>query len=593
VKLFPSSSSSRVVIRWLLIAAFALALAIQVEACKRAAKPNTLVIAIEALPRGFDPRFSTVNTKSARIMQLIYDTLMVKDEHFDFVPSLADRFQESEDRRTFTFHLRPGVKFHNGKPLTSADVKYTFESILLPATRSPIRGTVDKISSIETPDPLTVVFHTSEPFYTFVGNLPAIGIIPEGAGPELINRPIGSGPYRFVSYSEGEPIKLEANPDYWGGAASIPRIEIQVITDNSTRQAALMSGEVDLVYNAEFDPETVRALRGRHDMQVVIGDGTNIAHLGINLTVPPLNSQKVRQAIACAIDREAIIHRLLRDQARRADSILPPEQWAYEPNVTVYNYDPQRAKQLLDEARLSDPDGDGPQPRFRITLITSTNQLSRNIGAIIQEQLRRVGIQLDLQSLETATLLDKITKAQFDLYYLISVGGNQSTDIFQFVYHSRYQDSEFNDQIARLRATADPVQVEQILDHIAAILARRDYCPNPEVDRLVEQAAREKSITIRRQLYLRIASLLTDRGGANRSRYCNPQVDRWIIDAERASDRAMKKELYSRIQKTVSEELPQIYLWYPANVLVARKRVGNIQIEPSGSWYFITRLTLE
>jgi peptide/nickel transport system substrate-binding protein len=577
---------------WLLpVTLAALALLPQI-ACLRGGKPDTLVMAIEAPPRGFDPRLNTVNPYSARIMQLVYDTLMVKDEHFDFVPSLADRFEQSADGTVIIFHLRPQILFHNRKLLTSADVKYTFESILSPAMKSPIRGSIDKLSSIDTPDPLTVVFHAREPFYTFIGNLPAIGIVPEGSGPEIINAPIGTGPYRFVSYAEAEPVRLEANPDYWGGAPAIPHLAVQVINDNSTRQAALMSGEVDLAYNTQFDPETIRALQGRRGLQVEIAGGSNIAHLGVNLTSPLLSNQKLRQAIAYAIDRETIIHRLLRDQARRADSILPPEQWAYNPNVTVYDYNPAGARQLLDEAGFPDPDGDGPQPRFALTLMTTTNQLSRNIATVIQDNLRQVGIQLDLESLETATLFDKIAKAQFDLYYLISVGGNQSTDIFQFVYHSRYQNPEFNDAIAKLRGTADQAAMQPLLNLLASILSRRDYCPDPEVDSLVEQAAVIENPESRKELYLRIAGLLTDRGGANRSRYCNPQVDRWIVEAERARDRQAKRDLYEKIQLVVSDELPQIYLWYPANVLVARTRVHDIQIEPSGSWYFIRKLTL-
>jgi len=125
-------------------------------------------------------------------MQLIYDTLVVKNNRFEFVPSLAERVEESADHQTFTFHLRQGVYFHNGKPLTSADVKYTFESIKEPATKSPIRGTVAKIDSIDAPDQQTVVFHASEQF-DFIGSLPAIGIIPEGAGTEQTAAPVGSG----------------------------------------------------------------------------------------------------------------------------------------------------------------------------------------------------------------------------------------------------------------------------------------------------------------------------------------------------------------------------------------------------------------
>ena len=560
--------------------------------CHRGGEPGTLVIAIEVPPRGFDPRFSTTFQTSARIMQLIYDTLVVRNERFEFVPSLAERFEESEDHRTFSFHLRQGVTFHDGRALTSADVKYTFDSLLSPALRSPIRGAVDKIASIDAPDPLTVIFHATEPFYTFIGNLPAIGIIPDGAGTEIINAPIGSGPYKFVSYSEGDAVQLKANSNYWGGAPRIPRVHVKVVTDNSTRQAELMSGEVDLAYNAQFDPETIRALARRANMQVVIGDGASIGYLGVNVSSNSLlSNHKIRQAIAYGIDRDVIIHRLLRDQARKANAIMPPEHWAYDPNVTVYDHDPERAKQLLDEAGYGDPDGDGPLPRLTLTILTTTTQLSRNIASIMQDQLRHVGIQLELQSLEPATLFDRLNKTQFDLYYLIGIGFNQLTDVFQFVYHSRYQDPQFNEAIAKLRGTTDP-QLRVLFDQIASRLERREYCPNDEVDKLADEAKATDSTATKKQLYLRIAAMLTDRGGQNRMRYCNPQVDRWIVEAEHANDRAQKLDLYSKIQKTVSEELPQIYLWYPANVLVARTRVSNIEIEPSGSWYFVSKLTL-
>jgi peptide/nickel transport system substrate-binding protein len=562
--------------------------------CRRGAEPGTLVIAIEIAPRGFDPRFSTTFQTSARIMQLIFDTLVIKNEKFEFVPSLARQFEESDDHKTFTFHLREGVTFHNGKPLTSADVKYTFDSLLSPELKSPIRGAVDKIRAIEAPDPLTVVFYAREPFYSFIGNLPAIGIIPTGAGTEIINAPIGSGPYKFVSYSEGDAVRLEANSAYWGGAPNIPRVNIKVVTDNSTRQAELMSGEVDLAYNAQFDPETVRALAQRSDIQVIVGDGASIGYLGANVSSNSLlTNQKIRQAVAFGIDRDVIIHRLLRDQARKANGVMPPEHWAYDQNVTVYDHDPDRAKQLLDEAGYPDPDGDGPKPRLALTMLTTTTQLSRNIASIMQDQLRRVGIQLELQSLETATLFDKIGKAQFDLYYLIGIGSNQLTDVFQFVYHSRYQDQQFNDAISKLRSTTDPTLMLPLFDQLSANLRRRTYCPSSEVDDLARQAESTETGPARKAIYLQIASLLTDRGGQNRMRYCNSQVDSWIVSAEQTNDRSSKLDFYYRIQDTVSAELPQIYLWYPANVVAARKRVGNINIEPSGSWFFVAKLTLQ
>ncbi len=451
-QLRPVKATARVLI--LLVAAL---LAMAGGACRRAAEPGTLVVAIELPPRGFDPRFSTTIIPSARVMQLIYDTLVTRSADFEFVSWLADRYEESTDQKTFTFYLRPGVTFHDGRPLTSADVKYTFDSILDPATQSPIRGAVEKIETIEAPDPLKVIFRAREPFYTFIGSLPAIGIIPEGSGSENIESPVGSGPYRFVSYSEGDMVRLEANESYWAGPPSIPRVNVVVITDNSTRQAALMSGEVDLAYNAQFDPETIRALGLRKDMQVIIGDGASIGYLGCNTSQTSiLANVKLRQAVAYGIDRQVIISQLLRSQAREAHAIMPPEHWAYNHNVTTYGHNPERAMQLLDEAGYADPDGDGPQPRLELSILTSTTQLSRNIASIMQDQLRRIGIRLNLESLETQTLFSRLAQAQYDLYYLIGIGFNQSTDVFQFVYHSRYQNPEFNDAVSKASRREQP-----------------------------------------------------------------------------------------------------------------------------------------
>jgi ABC-type transport system substrate-binding protein len=145
----------------------------------------------------------------------------------------------------------------------------------------------------------------------------------------------------------------------------------------------------------------------------------------------------------------------------------------------------------------------------------------------------------------------------------------------------------------RLHALLMPVISSADEEHPTA---STDFCFNREAVRLATRAAAldsRRDAAEKRESYLKVASILTDRGGQNRMRYCNPQVDEWIVAAERVNDRAAKLDLYSKTQKTVSEDLPQIYLWYPANVLVARSRVGNIQIEPTGSWFFITKLTLE
>src|SRR5262249_26283976 len=155
------------------------------------------------------------------------------------------------------------------------------------------------------------------------------------------------------------------------------------------------------------------------------------------------------------------------------------------------------------------------------------------------------------------TFFDRLARAQFDLYYLISVGGNQSTDIFQFVYHSRYHNDQFNEAIAELAAINNPAQMQPLFEVLDQILDRKDYCPNPEVDKLTLETASlqgEAHAREKKRLYLTISGLLTDAGGANRSRYCNPEVDRWIEEAQRAASRDQQRQHYQMIQQKVAEE---------------------------------------
>src|SRR5262249_8345391 len=204
----------------------------------------------------------------------------------------------------------------------------------------------------------------------------------------------------------------------------------------------------------------------------------NITHLGVNLQDPILKDRRVRQAIAYAIDKEAIIKDILRGQARPARSILPPGQWAFEPGAENYTYNPDLAKKLLDEAGKTEKQG---QPRMKLSLKTSPLSLSRKVGEALQEQLRRVGIELDLQPLERQKLNQDMTEGNFQLYLNTLVGGNQSTDIFKFVYssksippngqnRSRYNNPQV-DKLIDEAPTAPQERRKEIFSQIQKILA--------------------------------------------------------------------------------------------------------------------------
>ncbi|MCA1590584.1 MAG: ABC transporter substrate-binding protein [Acidobacteria bacterium] len=308
-----------------------------------------------------DTLTSTASDAAAeRVRNLMFNSLVKKDENFDYVGELAKEIQTSADGTTITFVLREGVKFHNGKNFTSADVKYTFDELF--ASNGYKSGaffdTVDKkrvkqILSLETPDAKTAVFTVARPALKnqLLSNLVAIPVIPENTAEQQKTSPIGSGPFKFVNFDPSQNVvELQANAEYWDGVPKIGKLRIKSVTDASSLQAELQTGGVDIAPNpSNLPPDAIKTLEGLGNLTVSQFDGSNIQYIGLNTRSPPLDNVKVRQAIGYAIDRENIIRQLLSGQARVAHSILPPNSWAYTPGVQ-YTHDPAKAKQLLREA---------------------------------------------------------------------------------------------------------------------------------------------------------------------------------------------------------------------------------------------------
>lgn len=425
----------------------------------------------------FDPRASA-DSAAERLRQLVFNSLTRKGENFEAVPDLAENFSHSSDYKTFTFKLRPNIKFHDGRLLSALDVKYTFETMLADKSLVKRASFEQDLATIQVLDPQTIVFHCRNPFPSLPNDVIPVGIIPEGSSAQQAKQPMGTGPFKFSSYVEDQEIVLNAYDQYFEGRPSFNRLRIKIVPDNSTRESELRKGTVDLAINADFDPVTVESLQQAPGVKVIIADGTNLAHLGVNLLDPILKNPRVRQALAYALDRETLIREVLRGQAKPAASLLPLTQAAYEREARSYNYDPARANQLLDEAGFK---AVNDQPRFKLTLKTSTLSIARKIGETLQAQLRRVGINLELQALERQKLTQDMTDGNFQLYYNVMVGGNQSTDMFRFVYHSRsippngQNRSRYNnpqmDKLLDESLTAGSERRQQIFSQVQKMLA--------------------------------------------------------------------------------------------------------------------------
>ncbi len=322
---------------------------------------GVFVTALESPPTTFDQLTGT-DASSERMRQLMFNSLVKKDERFDYVGDLATEYKRSDDGLSYTFTLRDGVKFHNGRTLTSQDVKYTLETLLKSGSRKAgdfFEGVSGErklysngyVTGIETPDAKTVVVKLRQPWLNLLSNLVPIGIIPQGSTLEDQKRqPVGTGFYKFVRYQESQQlIDLAAHDGYWGGAPAIKNLRVRVILDSNTLQAELKSGGVHISVVGNLQPEDYQVLGQDANLRVEQFPGVNVVYLSFNAQDEVLKDVRVRQAIAHAINREEIVKSLLLGQARVAHSILPEESWAFHAGQT-YTFDPEMAKKILDEA---------------------------------------------------------------------------------------------------------------------------------------------------------------------------------------------------------------------------------------------------
>src|SRR5579863_9841079 len=303
--------------------------------CSSKPDANTLVVIIESSPTNLDPRIG-LDAPSERIDNLIFDDLLSRGEDLNVAPGLAERW-EIPNPLTYVFHLHPGVKFHDGRPLTSRDVKWTFDSLLQGKIRSTKTANYRFVDHIDAVDDYTVVFHLKEPEAPLLWNLSdgAIGIVPAGSGDEMTRHPIGSGPFKFVSAETDKDVVIERNDDYWGERAKLARVRFAVVPEATTEALELRKGSGDIAINS-LTPDTVLTLAREPNLVVEQAHGTEMQYMAFNLRDPILKDVRVRQAVAYAIDREPMIDYLWRGQAEAARNILPRQSWAYNPDVRTY-----------------------------------------------------------------------------------------------------------------------------------------------------------------------------------------------------------------------------------------------------------------
>lgn len=472
-------------------AIFLIALCCCTAGCKRhQAVSDTITVLIESSPTNLDPRIG-VDAQSERIDSLIFDSLVRKDAHFNLQPWLAERW-ETPDPLTYIFHLRGGVRFHDGRPLTSADVKYTIDTILQGKVVSIKAGAYQTVDHVDAPDAQTVIFHLKKVDPALLWNLSdgGFGVVPAGSGRDFWQHPIGSGPFQFVSQEQDKDVVIERAPHCWQPLPAIAKVRFAVAPDATTRALELQKGSADATINA-LPADMVYAMRRDGKLQIDSGPGTILVYLIFNTRDAVLHDPRVRSAIALAINRPLIIHSLYRDQARLAESILPPEHWAWSNHVEQHAYDPAAANALLDRAGYArKPDGF----RFHIGMKTSTDEGSRLLAMVVQQQLADIGIALDVRSFEFATFYADVSRGTFQMAPSRWIGGNESTDIFQYAFST---------------AKFPPHG------------ANRGFYSNAEIDRLLQDAASSPDQSHQQADYARVQQILAKE---------MPTINLWYLD---------------------------------------------------------------
>ncbi|HYI13587.1 MAG TPA: ABC transporter substrate-binding protein [Thermoanaerobaculia bacterium] len=435
------------------------------------------VIAQQSSPTNLDPRVGNDNA-SGRIYDLCCRGLIKVTPEMDYAPDLAQSW-ETPDDRTVIFKLNPNAKFHDGRPVTAQDVKWTYDSTMSEAFVSSKKSGYSAVASIEAPDKHTVVFRLKEPNGGLFDNL-NMGIVPTGTDTNTAKtKPISSGPYKVVEFRTDERVELEASEHWHEGPPKLKRLTVRIIPDDTTRVLELRRGTIDLeINNIPF--ENVAEFEKSPKHQVIKKPGSVWQYLAFNLKDPILSKVEVRRAIAHAIDRQRIVQDLLRGHGVPTDTMFGQGHWARVENLPAYPYDPNRAKQLLDQAGYKDPDGDGPKPRFSLTFKSSTNAEANLRAEMIQQMLREVGIDMKIQTSELGTFLEDIGKGNFQLYSL-SRNGIQDPDFYYIIFHSRnvppegqnrgyYSNRKVDDLITQGRATFDRAKRKQIYGDIQRIV---------------------------------------------------------------------------------------------------------------------------
>jgi ABC-type transport system substrate-binding protein len=476
-----------------------------------------------------DPR--QINTQEAYIVCAnVYDCLVLYDYGATTIrPGLAESWEISDDNLVYTFHLRQGVKFHDGEEFNAEAVVGWYNSIDPDAQGSQYDATAmpytkdfitDWVDTVEAVDENTVKMTLPKPYAPLLANLaiPLAGIISPKALSlgldELAVNPSGTGAFKLArpeDWVRDSQMVLEANPDYWGGAPKVAQFIFRVIPESSTRLQTLEAGEVDIVW--PLSSEDVERARGNPDLVIVEDAGLNVNAIYFNVTKDPFTSKEVRQALNYAVNKEELSEGLYNGNMVPAGGVLPPVVWAYNPDLRSYPYDPEKAKSLLAEA------GHDESNPLSFTLMAYTvprgyNPAGDRLATAIQEYLSEVGVNVDIQTEEWTQYLQDARADKFVAHQSGWQGDNGDPDNF---------------------------------------------------------------------LYALLGG--PSKGAGNTAFYENSEVDKLLVQATEVADQDERTKLYQQAEQLIVDDAPWIFIGYQKHQVVTRANVTDFQLQPTYIYY--------
>ena len=493
------------------IALVALLVAFGAPALAAAQPAGTLVVGLVAEPVNLDPAQVT-DLNSTRVGRRIVETLVTfPDESTQIVPGLAESWTIGKDGLHYTFKLRKAVTFHDGTPFDAEAVKFSIERQIMPehpfnkVGKYPFANYFfGNVKAVEVIDPHTVDFVLKEPRASFLAVLTAsaASIVSPTAvkklGVDYPSSPVGTGPFKFASWDRGQRVVLEKNPGYWKYPVKIDRVVYRPIVEDQARLTELLTGALDLIVGTP--PDFVAQLEGSPRVTLLKQVGAHVWYLGINNQKKPFDDKRVRQALNFAVNKDAIVRDVLKGTGSLSHGPVLPNTWGADPALKAYPYDPERAKKLLAEAGY----GNGFSTTLWVPESGSGMQSPVAMSTVIQSNLKAIGVNVTLQTMEWGAYLAKLRTKEQDLFALSWMAGNEDPDMVMYpLLHSSqwtpngpnralYKNDKYDELLHQARLTTDQKKRAELYREAQRILV--DDAPWVFVDHEIQTAAHAKRV---------------------------------------------------------------------------------------------------